>query len=237
MGKEVTIERRSSGFGEGLLAAIPIALGYWPIAMAYGLLAKLVGLSLTECVAMSIIVFAGASQFMALNLLSTGVGAGEIVLATFLVNLRHFLMSASISEKLLVFNRGLRALLGFGVTDESFAVASIKGKNISAGYMAGLELLSYGSWVIGSGAGYSVGAALPATLQASMGIALYAMFIGLLVPPSKKSRKVLVLAVSAAAMNGFFSLFLNSGWSIIAATVAASLGVAVAAEKGGVKSV
>ena len=177
--------------------------------------------------------FAGASQFIALNLLATGVGFGEIVLATFLVNLRHLLMSASLGEKLLVPHKGVRALLAFGVTDESFAVASIQGGLLTTGYMAGLELLSYSAWVIGSGIGFVVGVALPADLQTSMGIALYAMFIGLLVPSAKKSRKVLVLASVSALLNAVFSMFLTGGWPVIAATTVAALGMAVVETKAG----
>ncbi|NLK00784.1 MAG: AzlC family ABC transporter permease [Clostridia bacterium] len=211
----------------GLADALPIGLGYGPVAMAYGLLAKSAGLTLIQCVAMSIIVFAGASQFMALNLIAVGIGIGEIVLATFLINLRHLLMSMSISEKLLALNRGIRACIAFGVTDESFAVSSIRGGKLSTGYMLGLEILSYGFWVAGSGVGYMAGEVLPPMLQTSMGIALYAMFIGLLIPSAKKSKKVLTLAVLAALLNSVFGLFLTGGWPMIAATIIASLGVAV----------
>ena len=225
---------KSRALLSGLSAALPIAIGYWPIAMAYGLLGKSLGLSFLHCVGMSVIVFAGASQFMALNLLAAGVGPWEIVLTTFLVNLRHFLMSASIAPKVLCSNRGLRALLAFGVTDETFAVASIKGGTLTPAYMSGLEILAYASWVTGSGAGFLVGAALPDALQASMGIALYAMFIGLFVPAAKKSRKVLILGGSAALLNGFLSLFMSGGWPIIAAVILSSLAAAYAdTEKGG----
>lgn len=221
------VPHRNLSWITGLKAAVPIALGYFPVAMAYGLLARSAGLTLAECLAMSIIVFAGASQFIALNLLATGIGFGEIILATFLVNLRHLLMSASIGEKLLVRAKGIRAVLAFGITDESFAVASIQGGLLTAGYMAGLEVLAYLAWVVGSGMGFTLGVALPQTLQESMGIALYAMFIGLLVPPAKKSRKFLVLAALSAALNGVFSLFLTGGWPVIAATTAAAFGMAL----------
>src|SRR5690554_5485786 len=85
---------------QGMLSAFPIIVGYLPIAMAFGILSKTTGISLVESFMFSAIVFAGASQFMALNLILVGTGAGEIILTTLLVNFRHFLMSASMTERL-----------------------------------------------------------------------------------------------------------------------------------------
>ncbi|NLO89915.1 MAG: AzlC family ABC transporter permease [Clostridia bacterium] len=221
-----------SGIKKGFLDGIPIALGYWPVAMAYGLLAKSVGLNFFECTTMSVMVFAGASQFMTLNLIASGVGMGEIAAAVFLVNLRHLLMSLSLSPKVLAQHRGIRALLSFGITDETFAVASVKEKYLSSGYLGALELISYSSWVLGSAAGFAAGAFLPETLQESMGIALYAMFIGLLVPLSKKSRKVLFIGVLAGILNGILGLFISKGWAVIAAAILAALMVPGTGEGG-----
>ncbi|KPC99332.1 Inner membrane protein YgaZ [Geobacillus sp. BCO2] len=86
-------------FRQGVQAGATIAIGYMPIALAFGLLAKTTGLTFAETVLMSIVVFAGASQYIALSLLSAGTGVFEIVLTTFVLNIRHFLMSASLNEK------------------------------------------------------------------------------------------------------------------------------------------
>ncbi|HBT20918.1 MAG TPA: branched-chain amino acid ABC transporter permease [Peptococcaceae bacterium] len=223
MGVDSLLRLKGMDLKKGFLDGVPIALGYWPVAMAYGLLAKSVGLDFFECTSMSLMVFAGASQFMALNFIASGVGIGEITAAVFLVNLRHFLMSLSLSPKMLTQHRGVRAVLSFGITDETFAVASIKEKYLSSSYLAGLEFISYGSWVVGSAAGYAAGAFLTETLQESMGIALYAMFIGLLVPLTKKSRKALYIGVLAGMLNGILGLFISRGWAVIVASVLAAL--------------
>jgi 4-azaleucine resistance transporter AzlC len=208
-------------FKKGLHAGISIAIGYVPIALTFGLLAKTTGLSIGETVLMSMIVFAGASQYMSLSLIALGTGIVEIILTTFIVNIRHFLMAASLNEKVeldRVFNR---IVYSFGITDETFSVAATQTGRLTTGYMFGLNLISYASWVIGSGVGFAIGAGLPATLQQSMSIALYAMFIGLLVPSMKQGVKVVFLAALAACFNTVFTMteWLSTGWSIVGATL------------------
>jgi len=212
---------RGTEFKKGLQAGISIAIGYVPIALTFGLLAKTTGLSIGETVMMSMIVFAGASQYMSLSLIALGTGIIEIILTTFIVNIRHFLMSASLNEKVeldRVFNR---VIYSFGITDETFSVAATQSGKLTTGYMYGLNLISYASWVIGSGIGFIIGAGLPETLQQSMSIALYAMFIGLLVPSMKQGVKIVFLAGLAACFNTVFTMtgWLSSGWAIVVATL------------------
>src|SRR5665648_872086 len=104
--------------------ATPIVFGYVPVAIAFGILSKTIGLSLLETTLISLIVYSGAAQFMFLNLLIVGVGPIEIIVTTFLINFRHFLMSVSLASKLNSTNKRWFPLLAFGVTDETFAVVS-----------------------------------------------------------------------------------------------------------------
>jgi 4-azaleucine resistance transporter AzlC len=217
--------QKPSGYRTGLQAGLTIALGYVPIALTFGLLGKSTGLSFVETVAMSVIVFAGASQFLALNLIALGTGGLEIILATFMINLRQLLFSASINEKSSDSSFISKALYAFGITDETFTVAVTSGKDVTAPFMFGLETMAYGSWVVFSGVGFFVGAALPEILQESMGIALYAMFIGLLVPSLKKYRKIAVLAGLSAALNGILTLFMDTGWAIVSATLISAVAI------------
>ncbi|SEN12768.1 4-azaleucine resistance probable transporter AzlC [Mesobacillus persicus] len=212
---------QGSEFKKGLHAGISIAIGYVPVALTFGLLAKTTGLSIGETVMMSMIVFAGASQYMSLSLIALGTGIVEIILTTFIVNIRHFLMAASLNEKV-EFDRVInRIVYSFGITDETFSVAATQPGKLSTGYMFGLNLIAYASWVMGSGIGFAIGAGLPATLQQSMSIALYAMFIGLLVPSMKQGVKVIFLAALAACFNSVFTMteWLSTGWAIVAATL------------------
>ncbi|WP_027409008.1 AzlC family ABC transporter permease [Anoxybacteroides tepidamans] len=223
----VLTAKKSSSFRQGAQAGVSIAIGYMPIALAFGFLAKTTGLSLWEAVLMSVIVFAGASQYIALNLLSLGTGAFEIVLTTFILNIRHFLMSASLNEKAELDALWKKALYAFGITDETFSVAATKEGTVNASYMFGLIALSYGSWVVNSGIGYLVGSKVPENLKESMSVALYAMFVGLLVPSLKKQRKVIWLAGLAAIFNSISLLVFHvpKGWAIVIATLLASVAV------------
>ncbi|MBM7647590.1 4-azaleucine resistance transporter AzlC [Bacillus ectoiniformans] len=216
---------RTNEFRRGIHAGISIAIGYFPAALTYGLLAKSAGLGFEEAILMSIFVFAGAAQYIALNLITLGTGVFEIVLTTFIVNIRHFLMSASLNEKSEDEPAWKKAIYSFGITDETFSVASMKSGSVSSGYMFGLIAVSYGSWTINSGVGFLLGASLPQVIQDSMGIALYAMFIGLLVPSLKTGAKVVYLAVVAASLNSvfYFSEMFSSGWSIVIATLMSAI--------------
>ncbi len=206
----------------GLTAGLSIAFGYMPVAITFGLLAGSTGLTVFEAVLMSMVVFAGAAQYMALSMLAIGAGMVEIVLATFIVNFRHLLMSASIQERAEPSTKKFRALFGFFLTDEVFAVSSVKQPPISGSYILGVGLSAYSSWVGFTAAGFYTGALLPGVLQESMGIALYALFIALLVPSIKEEgRPVVVLALLGGGFHWLYQLFLDTGWAIMTATVTA----------------
>jgi 4-azaleucine resistance transporter AzlC len=217
--------KQATDFKKGIQSGISIAIGYMPIALTFGLIAKTTGLALGETVMMSLFVFAGAAQYISLSLLAQGIGIFEIVLTTFIVNIRHFLMSASLNEKAEEDSIGARMAYSFGITDETFSVAATREGTVNAGYMFGLNLTAYSSWVIFSGLGFLIGAGLPQTLQESMSVALYAMFVGLLVPSMKNNMKVVFLAVLAAAFNSIFTLaeLMSTGWAIVLATLLSAI--------------
>lgn len=222
-------------FPAGLKAGTSIAIGYFPIALTFGLLAKTTGLSLLEATAMSIFVFAGAAQYISLTLITAGVAPAVIVLNTFIVNIRHFLMTASLNEKMQPDDRWKKALYAFGITDESFSVlATQKGAKLSTAFAAGVIVIAYGSWIIFTAVGHLIGANLPQFLQASMSIALYAMFVGLLVPSMRGNRKVISLAVIAGLINSlfFFTEWLSTGWAIMVSTLASAMFIEWISRKG-----
>lgn len=222
---EVALGNQQIGFKNGLQAGISIALGYFPVALTFGLLARTTGLTFLEAVFMSMIVYAGASQYMSLSLIAVGTGMISIIFTTFIVNIRHFLMSASLNEKSSDEHVALKLLYSFGITDETFSVAGTKPGTVTSSYLFGLNGIAYASWVIFTGVGYLIGASLPQTLQESMAVALYAMFIGLLVPSMKKSMKIIYLAGLAAIFNTIFMLskILETGWAIVSATLLSSI--------------
>ncbi|MDP4551794.1 AzlC family ABC transporter permease [Alkalihalobacillus macyae] len=220
----ISVTKSESGFTDGLKAGISIAIGYMPVALTFGLLARTTGLTLYEAVLMSVLVFAGAAQYITLSLLAIGTGAFEIIFTIFIVNIRHLLMSASINEKVIHDSPWKKAIYAFGITDETFTVSATKQGELTTGYMYGLCLISYSSWVAFTGGGYIVGASLPSVIQQGMSVALYAMFIGLLIPSAKKSRKVLFLAGVAALLNSLFTwAHFSTGWAIVLATLLSSI--------------
>lgn len=221
--------KNSFAFKEGLKAGIPIAVGYLPIAVTFGLMTKAAGIPSYVGVLMSFILYAGASQFVGINLLVLGAASWEIVLTTFILNLRHFLMSASLSQSLKSeSSKALLPLASFGITDETFTVASLNAKDkLDVHYMLGLNIIAFSAWNIGTWCGLFLASGLPQSLKDSMGIALYAMFIGLLIPSASKSRPVLIISLIAASTHALIKWLpmfdaLSAGWSIIISTVIAA---------------
>ena len=215
---------------EGFISALPVIIGYFPIAVAFGLLSKNTGVSFSDTSFFSIVVFAGASQFMALDLILAGVSAGSIILATFLLNLRHMMMTASLSIKLEDIKRPFLPLVAFGITDETFSVLSFNNGKLSLPFVLTVNILSYCSWVSGSMVGYLVGEILPKSLQSSLSIGLYAMFAALLFPQFKKGKNNLYLSLLTAIIYIliYYSKIFTSGWDIIIGIILSSaLGVLI----------
>ena len=213
---------------EGLTAAWPICLGYIPIGLAFGVLAQKAGLSTIEIALMSVFVFAGSSQFIAVSMLSTGAAAAPIVMTTFMVNLRHLLMSSSLAVHLGNVKRSLLSIFAYGVTDESFAVNQPKFKEgdwdihraLVVNHTANL------AWIISSIVGGIGGQFIP---EGAFGIdyALSAMFICLLIFQINGP-----IYVITAMIAGIFSVFLSvwvpgNAYIVIASMTAATLGVMI----------
>ena len=209
---------------EGIISALPLIFGFFPVAMAFGLLAKNIGISLQDSSLFSLMVFAGASQFMALDMIKDGISTGSIILSTFLLNLRHFIMSASLSVRLQAIKKHWLFIIAFGITDEAFSLISLRNRTLNLPFLLTLQIAPYISWVTGTIAGYLVGTLLPEAVQLSLGVGLYAMFMALLAPEVKKSLSVLFLAV----MSGIFYLtasyfkLLPASWCFIAAVILAA---------------
>ncbi len=229
--KEVPQSRETArGFGYGLRTGTPIAVGYIPSALACGILCKTAGLTSFESLFMSLIVFAGASQFVALNLLVIGSSVPEIVFATAVLNMRHIMMSSSIARRLVPGIGPLKkAWICFELTDESFSIASIQRETLLApDFMFGLNIVGHFTWVTGTVLGYYGTSVMPQNIQDSMGIALYALFIGLLLPSVRKSRPALIVAAAGMALSAIIKWTpcfadLNRGIAIMAATGLAAL--------------
>ncbi|MFZ5816363.1 MAG: AzlC family ABC transporter permease [Bacillota bacterium] len=217
-------------FRAGFKAASPIVLGYLPIGFAFGVLARTAGLSVAEVALMSLTVYAGSSQFIGVNMLAAGAAAPAIISTTFLVNLRHLLLSTALLPSFKENRPWQNALLSYGITDETFAINAsvLQGRPIGPSFVAGLHVTAQSSWVLASAMGALVGQMAGNHEALGLDFALSAMFIGLLMPHLRgdgASRRR-VAAVVAAVVAVVMALFGLANWGIIIATVlAATVGV------------
>jgi|CZCB01.1.fsa_nt_gi 4-azaleucine resistance transporter AzlC len=225
---KTTPRSASMDFRYGLRKGIPIALGYVPVAFTFGLLAASGGISPWMATVISLTNLTSAGQFAGTNLIIAGAPLLEIAVTTFVINIRYLLMSLSLSQKLTSGTSLIkRAIMAFGITDETFAVASLEQGDISFSYMLGLVSSPYWGWAAGTFVGALICSVLPPAVQSSMGIALYAMFIALIVPSAKRSKPVLATTVIAVVVSCLFTWAphlrdISAGWGITIAAITAS---------------
>lgn len=215
-------------FYKGLKHGIPIALGYIPVSFTFGLMAVKGGIPVAAAILISMTNLTSAGQFAGMNLIIEGASLIEIALTTFIVNLRYMLMSISLSQKLSnKITDFKKYILAFGITDEIFAISAVQPGELTSSYMAGLITIPYIGWALGTAMGALTSSLLPPTLQSAMGIALYCMFIAIVVPAAKESKAALVVALTAITISSAFTWIpyinsLSTGWVIIIATIVAS---------------
>lgn len=215
-------------FLQGIKDGIPIALGYFSVSMAFGLTAALSGLPIWSVVLISMTNLTSAGQFAGVNILLAIGSLAELALTTLIINLRYFLMSLSMSQRVeekMSIRR--RMLFSFAITDEVFAVSMQHKGELTSSYMAGLVLTPPIGWTLGTLSGAVLTSLMPPVLSSSMGIALYAMFIAIVIPPAREHRNVMLAALMAVVMSVIISyapIFkgISSGWSIIIITLAVS---------------
>ncbi len=204
----------------GIKAGTPIIIAFISVGTAFAVLAQQAGLYSWQTVMMSATVFAGASQMIAVTMLAQGSSVALIIFATFIINLRHLIMSTCVMNRMKDAPLSARLLSAFGVTDESFAIfTTTDEKNCSFVYFLGTITVTYSSWVIGTALGCVLTQFLPELVSNSLNITLYAMFIGLIVPSLKKNKKLTLTVLITAILSFVLSYFLPCAWTIIAATL------------------
>jgi len=216
--------RLKTGIYQGIVAAWPVCLGFVPIGLAFGVIAQKAGLQPYQIGLMSLLVFAGSAQFIAVSMLAGGAGAVSIILTTFAVNLRHFLMSSSLAVYMGGTRKWLLSLFAYGITDESFALNLSRFKTGNWGITQALTVnhVSNFFWIASTMAGGFAGEFIP---EGAFGIdyALPAMFIGLLAM-QLKGRRYIVTAILAGILAVVFAMILPGNFYIIAASMLAALG-------------
>jgi len=220
-----SIKQIKRGIEESFSAAIPICLGYLPLGFACGVLAQKAGLSIFEIAGMSLIVFAGSSQFIAVSMIGANSSIGAIIIATFIVNLRHFLMSSVLAKFLVNKKKSFLFIYSHGVTDESFAINYNKfAEGIWDSQKAMIvNIISFACWNLGNIIGGLTGAILPISNEIAS-YTLTTMFICLLVL-NLKNKVFIIVGIVTGAASIYLSLILkNSFYIVITAILGASVG-------------
>ncbi len=182
-------------FKNGLKNGLPIFLGYAAVSFAFGIAARKSGLTSLQAILVSATNLTSAGQFAALEVIKAN---GAYIMMAFLqliVNLRYCLMSSSLSQRLDTKMRPYhRYLMAFGITDENFGVASAyKSENVPPAYFYGIMVAAIPGWVSGTALGAFAGDVLPQSILSALGVALYGMFIAIIVPPAKQNKVLLII--------------------------------------------
>ena len=215
-------------FINGIKDGIPICLGYFSVSMAFGLTAALSGFPVWAAILTSFTNLTSAGQFAGVNIVLAGGRLIELAITTLIINMRYFLMSLSVSQKIdSSMKLWQRFLISFGITDEIFAVSMRSERSLTASYMAGLILTPIFGWTTGTMAGAVATSVMPAALSSAMGIALYGMFIAIIIPPAREKKSVFVAVLISVVISVIFEFapFLKNfsqGWTVIIITLAVS---------------
>lgn len=228
MKKQIFNPNQRNELTKGLIAAWPICLGFIPVGLAFGVLAQKVGLSPLEIGMMSLLVFAGSSQFIAISMLGSNTAYTTIIMTTFIVNLRHLLMSSALTVHLGKARRSWLALFGYGITDESFAINLARFRDSEWTWQSALVVNHAANlcWIISTVIGGFGGQFIP---ENAFGIdyALIAMFICLLMY-QLRGRKYLITAILSGTLAVILSLsFPGNSYIILASTISATLVMAL----------
>ena len=209
----------------GCKKGMPIALGYFPVAFSFGVLVASSGLPLGLATLISLTNLTSSGQFAGISLILANASYLEIAATLLMINARYFLMSLSLSQKIdQNMNTLQRMIISFGITDETFGIASIQQETLTFRFMLGFILLPIIGWTSGTLVGETLMNVLPPVLQSAMGIALYGMFLAIIIPASGKSRAILEVVMISAFVSIIFyyvSFFddMSSGLKLILATM------------------
>ncbi len=212
-------------FRRGLKDGVPIGLGYFAVSFTFGMMAVSGGMSTWQAALISLTNLTSAGQFAGLDIILASGSYWEMALTQLIINLRYCLMSFSLAQKL---RRDVpwahRFVVAFGVTDEIFGVSASQEGKISPWYNYGAMCVAIPGWTLGTIAGGISGNLLPAFMVSALSVAIYGMFLAVIIPTAKKNRTVLGVVIGAMAVSSLFAVVpvlkkVSSGFVIIITTV------------------
>ena len=212
-------------FQKGIHDGIPIGLGYFAVSFTFGMMAVSGGLTIWQAVLISLTNLTSAGQFAGLDIILASGSYYEMALTQLIINLRYSLMSFSLSQKL---RRDVpwahRYLVAFGVTDEIFGISASQSGKVSPYYNYGAMCVAIPGWTLGTLAGAISGNLLPDFMVSALSVAIYGMFLAIIIPPAKTNRAVLGVVLGAMAVSALFAVLpglkqVSSGFVIILTTL------------------
>lgn len=212
-------------FKRGIQDGIPIGLGYFAVSFTFGMMAVSGGLTAWQAVLISLTNLTSAGQFAGLGIIVAGGSMWEMALTQLVINLRYCLMSFSLSQKLEKnISIGHRLAVAFGVTDEIFGVSASQEGRLSPWYNYGVMSMAIPGWTLGTLVGAVLGNVLPGFLVSALNVAIYGMFLAVIIPPAKKNKSVLGVVIGAMAISTVFAVVpvlnkVSSGFVIIITTL------------------
>lgn len=216
---------KTKDYQNGLRDGVAVALGYFAVSFTFGMASAADGLSILQAVLISLTNVTSAGQFSGLAIIAAGGTYIEIALTQLVINLRYCLMSFSLAQKL---NRSAphwhRYLMAYSVTDEIFALDASLDRALTPAYHYGITSVAVPGWVLGTLAGAVSGNILPSFVISALGVAIYGMFLAIIIPPARQNRAVLLVVLSAMGLSFLFSILpvlnrITSGFVIIITTV------------------
>lgn len=222
------MKTKENTFLSGIIDAIPIFLGYLSVSFAFGIFAVENSMTVLEALVISMTNVTSAGQLAAVPIIATGGTLIELAVTQFVINLRYALMSVSLSQKLGKSVRMIdRFIIAFVNTDEVFAVASGKENNVERNYLYGLIIPPFVGWSLGTFIGAVAGNVLPEIVISSLGIAIYGMFVAIVVPVAKKNKSTALCVLFAIILSCSFKYIpllsaVPGGFVIIICAVVAS---------------
>lgn len=212
-------------FVRGMRDGIPICLGYFAVSFALGIAGRGVGMNAVQAFVMSLTMVASAGQFAAITLIGAGAGIIEMITTTIVVNLRYLLMSCSLTQKLSPETKLLHRLaLSYCMTDEIFGLSISVDGFLRPVYTYGITVISVSGWCLGTVLGVVAGNILPALVTNALGVAMYGMFLAIIIPPAKENHFLGALVAVSMAASGLFSILpylkaISSGFRVIILTI------------------
>ena len=193
---------KAKNFRDGLVDGIPIGLGYFAVAFSLGIFAKKVGLTAMQGFWASFLNVASAGEYALFSAIQDKVTYLEVAVAILIVNARYFLMSFALSQRFSQ-NTGLlhRLLVGYGITDEIFGISIARKGNVEPFYNYGAIAVAVPLWSIATSLGILAGTYLPARIVSALSVALYGMFIAIIIPPAKRNKTIAVCVAISFALS------------------------------------